>query len=171
MEIWKDIKGYEGIYQISNLGRVKSLERKVNHSKHGKQLINEKILSHGTDNIGRKGVVLCKRGNKKNFRVHQLVAMAFLNHKPNGHILVVDHIDNNPSNNNLSNLQIISCRENNNKDKKKKSSKYRNVYKRKNGKYRVLIYHDKKNNCYGTFKTEEEANIKRKEIINKLKLK
>jgi len=115
MEIFKDIPGYEGIYQVSDLGRVKSL--KFN---------KEKILKPGVNNHGYYTVVLCK-GKRKTINVHQLVAMAFLNHEPCGYNgLIVDHKDNNPLNNRLSNLQLISQRENTSKDKKG-SSKYTGV--------------------------------------------
>ena len=67
MEIWKDIKGYEGLYQVSNMGRIKSL-------KYNK----EKILDYKPDNNGYIRVNLCKNGEKESFYVHRLVAENFL---------------------------------------------------------------------------------------------
>ena len=114
-EVFKDIPGYEGIYQVSNLGRVKSF--RFNKEK----ILKPTVGSHGYYTVG-----LCK-GKRKTISVHQLVAMTFLNHKPDGTTkVVVDHIDNNPLNNRLYNLQLVTNRENTSKDKKG-SSKYRGV--------------------------------------------
>jgi hypothetical protein len=124
-EIFKEIPGYEGVYQVSNLGRVKSLPRKVcNHQ--GCHISKEKILKAG---LSRKylSVVLSDKISSKAFKVHQLVAMAFLNHTRCGMRLVVDHINNNQSDNRLENLQLISSRENSSKDVKNKTSKYTGV--------------------------------------------
>ena len=99
MEIWKPIKNYEGIYEISNLGRVKSLKRIVKKEIHNIN-ISEKILKQ-TLNINKYLMVsLNKNGIKKNVKVHLLVAESFLNHKTDStHKIVVDHIDNNKTNN------------------------------------------------------------------------
>jgi hypothetical protein len=104
-EIWKDVNGYEGKYQISNWGRVKSL----NYRKKGV----EAILKTSTDNKGYHVIKLCKNGAYKTYRVHQLVAMVFLDHQPDGHNLVINHIDNDPSNNYVDNLEIVTVRYNN----------------------------------------------------------
>ena len=127
MEIWKTIEGYEN-YQVSNLGRVKSLERVINRSNNKKQFIRERILKYATSNSGYFFIVINKDKKRKLIYVHKLVAIAFLNHKTRGNKRVIDHIDNNKLNNNLSNLQIISHRENTSKDKKGCSSKYTGVY-------------------------------------------
>jgi hypothetical protein len=111
MENWKDVPDYVGLYKVSNLGRVKSSLHSF-----------KRVLKAGVDGKGYYTVALTKRGEAKTFKVHQLVAMAFLNHKPCGYELVVDHIDNNKLNNNLSNLQLISHQENCTKDRKKKSA-------------------------------------------------
>ena len=92
-EIWKDIPTYEGLYQVSNLGRVKSL-------RFGK----EKILAPSpTDKTGHLMVVLHKNGKRKCAKVHQLVMFAFVGERPEGKVVM--HLDSNPQNNALSNLQ------------------------------------------------------------------
>lgn len=107
-EIFIDVKGYEGYYKVSNLGRVKSLERSVKKRNGVTQSFKERMLKLCVDGTGYMSVAL----TGKSFRVHQLVAVAFLNHKPNGHTLVVDHKDNNKLNNNSSNLAIVTQRAN-----------------------------------------------------------
>lgn len=117
-EIFKDILGYEGYYQVSNLGRVKSLSRLVyNKGTNLTYRIKEKILKTPTNSAGYQLVSFKKNGEKRNYNVACLVAVAFLNHKPKISKLVIDHIDNNPENNHISNLQLITQRENLSKDK------------------------------------------------------
>lgn len=122
-EIWKDVPNYEGLYQVSNYGMVKSLERKASHKNGNFHTVKEKILKQ-TMCKGYLKVTLCKNNKLKNFPIHKLLAVTFLNHVPCGHKLVVDHIDNNQLNNNLDNLQIITSRENLSKDKKNFTSKF-----------------------------------------------
>lgn len=113
MEEWRDIPNAYG-YQVSNYGNV------IRYNDNVRKEVRQ-------TNYGGYYLVSIKYDDKpKNtlIRVHQLVAIVFLNHKPNGHTLVVDHIDNDKLNNKLSNLQIISTRHNSTKDLKNKTSKY-----------------------------------------------
>ena len=128
-EIWKDVPNYEGLYQVSNLGSVKSLQRKIFDKKGNLHYIKkEKILSlinNGNDYFFNS---LSKEYKIKKYFTHQLVAMAFLNHVPNRYKFVVDHIDGNPKNNNLNNLQVVTQSVNIIKANKRKcytSSKYK----------------------------------------------
>lgn len=120
LEVWKDIPGYEGLYQVSNLGRVKSLPRK------GKP--NGCFLKQPLSNKGYHTVNLCVNGICKCQKVHQLVAKSFLNHKPCGMDLVIDHINNIKTDNRVENLQIVTNRYNVSKDMKNKSSIYTGVF-------------------------------------------
>jgi len=156
MEIWKEIKGFED-YEVSNLGRVKSLARIVTTIK-GSRTYKEKILKANTDSTGYMVVTLYKNKKCKTIKVHILVAIAFLNHKPNGHKLVVDHIDNNPLNNKLGNLQIITQRKNTSKDVKGCSSKYTGVsWNKRFKKWRASIGLKGKTKHLGYFTDELEA--------------
>lgn len=153
-EIFKDIPGYEGYYQASNLGNVKSMDRKDCIGR----VINERILKHGVDGGGYLMVVLHKNRKFKIKRVHKLVAMAFLGHKPDGYNLVVDHKNNVRTDNRLGNLQIITNRENISKDMENCSSNYTGVSWNKNSeKWRSYIYINGKQTHLGLFKTELEA--------------
>ena len=101
-EIWKDIKDYEGIYQVSNLGRVKSLK----HSKEGK------ILKGRVTGKGYLSVVLFRNSVRKSNSIHRLVAQAFIPNPANKP--EVNHIDENKLNNDVSNLEWVTSKENSN---------------------------------------------------------
>lgn len=143
MEIWKDIPGYENLYQASTTGNIKSN-------------ITNKILKPG-DTRGYKNVVLTKEKVRKSFRVHQLVAITFLGHKINGMKSIIDHIDDNKSNNHISNLRITDNRTNTNKSKKNKKSKFRGVHQHTCRKWTSQIRIGNKREYLGLFGKEEEA--------------
>tara|TARA_R110001599_G_scaffold72650_1_gene201379 strand:- start:2731 stop:3228 length:498 start_codon:yes stop_codon:yes gene_type:complete len=123
MEIFKDIKGYEGFYQVSNLGNVKSIDRVNNLGR----LLKTKTLKNSKMSSGYFSVRLSRGGRQKTFSIHKLVAIAFLNHKPCSYEIVVDHIDNDKLNNKADNLQLITQRENSSKNRDN-SSGYTGVY-------------------------------------------
>ena len=96
-EIWKDIEDYEGLYQVSNLGKVKSLPKLVNRKNNSKYLTNEKILKPLS--FGYARVIL----SNKSYSVHRLVAEAFI---PNPNNLpIINHKDGNKQNNCIDNLE------------------------------------------------------------------
>ena len=108
-EVWKDIEGYEGLYQVSNMGRVKSLGRDVwkwNHYTHQP----EKILKMGQDRYGYLVVGLYKDKKLKTFKVHRLVAQAFVTNHENKE--TVNHINGNKQDNKANNLEWHSNEEN-----------------------------------------------------------
>ena len=112
VEIWKDIPGYEGIYAVSNFGKVKSLQRTRKGSYGSIRIVYEKILNHKIDKDGYHIVTLSKEGKTKCIGVHRLVAQAFL---PNIYNLpMVNHKDENPSNNFVDNLEWCTAKYNNN---------------------------------------------------------
>ena len=109
MELWKDIQGYEGYYQVSNEGRVKSLERDVEWRGTIRHQ-SERILKESTHNRGYKRVRLCD--GKSNIKlVHRLVAEAFIPN-PNNYPMI-NHKDENPSNNRVENLEWCTAQYNN----------------------------------------------------------
>lgn len=107
-EIWKDIKGYEGLYQVSNLGNVKSLKRKRFNYRLQKIITvnSEKTLKSSLDGKNYLFVTLQNDKSRKNSKLHRLVAEAFI---PNPNNLPqVNHIDGNKHNNNVNNLEWCS---------------------------------------------------------------
>jgi hypothetical protein len=173
MEIWKEVVGYEGYYEVSNFGNIRSLDRCIVNKYEREIFIKGKTLSksigkvtqtyniRGSKNGYRKSyirVFLSKGTDKKNFSVHRLVFEAFV-----GNIdgVMIDHIDNDPLNNRLDNLQVTNNRQNQLKE-----------LIRKNGtdglgtcfdkQYRVWvsrISYKAKTIRLGSFKTREAANF------------
>ena len=114
-EIWKDIENYEGYYQVSNLGNVKSLDREFTQlNKWGKYSKYKKIgkeLKKIIDNDGYYQVSLCKSGSQKEFKIHRLVGIAFIEN--NNNLPIINHIDANKKNNEVSNLEWCTVEFNN----------------------------------------------------------
>ncbi|HAK1315121.1 TPA: HNH endonuclease, partial [Listeria monocytogenes] len=98
MEIWKDVPGYELIYQASNEGNIRTHEEKTTFSsKHGKRRWKQRILKQKQDKGGYKRVSLWKNGNSKDYLVHRIIALTFIPQIPNK--TLINHKDCNPSNN------------------------------------------------------------------------
>ena len=109
MEIWKDIKGFEGLYQVSNFGRVKSVDRLVDGSR-GKRKIKSRIMKEYKNQFGYCMISLSKYGKSKQYSIHRLVAEEFI---PNiSELPQVNHIDGNKENNRADNLEWITNRDN-----------------------------------------------------------
>lgn len=109
MEIWKDIAGYEGLYQVSNEGRVKRIGAYKNQ--HGREWIGNRILKPATKSNGYMFVGLSKNGKVSNKYIHRLVAEAFIPNPLNK--ATVNHKDGNRSNNTVDNLEWATYLENN----------------------------------------------------------
>lgn len=167
METWKNVKGYEGLYQISNKGNVKSLRKwDVN----AKKFINSEHIMKPTNNGNGYLIVSFKvNGQRKNKYIHRLVAEAFIDNPNNENY--VNHKDFNTQNNEVGNLEWCSQKENIKHStinmKKPKSITHSNTgekyisFRASNNTYRVTI--NKRE--YGTFKTLKEAINKRNEIM------
>lgn len=107
-EIWKEIDGYNGMYKVSNIGRVKSVARKDSKGR----FVKERILKLGRDSNGYLQAHLWKEGGQKCFLVHRLVAKAFI---PNPNNLTdINHISEIKADNNINNLEWCDKKYNNN---------------------------------------------------------
>lgn len=102
-EIWKDIEGYEGLYQVSNLGRIKSFIKWNGHKYIKEVRIINPYKNYSDKYYFRSVIKLYKNGEKKDFKVHRLVAQAFIPN-PNDYP-IINHIDGNPLNNKVDNLE------------------------------------------------------------------
>lgn len=161
-EIWKDIKGYEGLYQISNMGRVKSL---LKVTKFGNRLkVNEEMILKPA--LGKRGyyvVSLNHNGKSKTFTIHRLIAEAFIPNPQNKEF--IDHINTIKTDNRIENLRWVTSKENSNNiltlqhssestSKKWKEGCYNN---RNNIHYRKVQQFDKEGNLIATYDSIIEA--------------
>lgn len=167
IEIWKDIKGYEGLYQVSNLGRVKSLLFRNNITAKKRET---PLIMKFTKRSGYYNIVLRNEKGRKSFQIHRLVAQTFIpnpNNKP-----FVNHINFNRLDNNINNLEWCTQKENVQHSicnmKVRKSITHSNTkekyisYRKSRNEYRIII--DKKE--YKSCKTLKEAIKRRNEILN-----
>ena len=113
-EIWKDIRNYEGLYQASSYGRIRSLDGYFEQSHPSGTIYHRlrkgKILKLSKDANGYLHIILHKNGTKKIFRVHQLIAQTFIQNTQNKP--QINHIDGNKENNSVDNLEYCTLSEN-----------------------------------------------------------
>lgn len=174
-EEWKSIKDYEGLYEISNMGKVKSLERKVKSNFNRIVTRKERQLKWYIDSCGYIQIKLCKEGMMKNFLVHHLVWDAFGNKERNGRKLQVDHIDENKKNPIITNLRLATNRQNVSSfilNKKKSGLPTGVVYNptriRQVNKYSAQININGEHKYLGRFPTPELASMAYQQALNTL---
>lgn len=146
-EIWKDIKGYEGLYKVSNYGKIISIRR-------------NKIMGFCLAGSGYEMVQLYKNKKPKPSYIHRLVYENFIGELPNNRKMVIDHVDNNKRNNFYKNLQLITNRRNCSKDqnKNKTSSRFIGVrYRPERNKWSAEIRINGKKKFIGNFDCELAA--------------
>ena len=148
MEIWKSVKGYEGRYEVSSSGLVRSLKYKRGNS--------IKVLAFGCSGGYYNVKLYNNTGVGKTINVHLLMGITFLNHTPNKKTHI-DHIDNDRKNNHLDNIQIISCRENSTKDRVGGTSKYVGVFRSPYNTWTARIMVNGRKKYLGAHKTQEAA--------------
>ena len=135
--IWKDVVGYEGLYQVSNIGIVKGVDRFVNAKGGKKRLAKGKIIKPCIDKDGYLTVTLHKEGIKFPYHIHRLVAMAFLENVEC--LPVVHHINGNNQDNRVENLMWVSVEYNNSENiaRKRKSE---GAFRRNDNKVKIRQY-------------------------------
>lgn len=176
-EVWKDIPRYEGLYQASNLGRIRSCARTIIRKNKIKQQFKGKILSPEDNGNGYLRLILYKNKKKNSEYVHRLVAQAYLKNYSN--TLQVNHINGIKIDNRAENLEMVTTKENMQKaveiglfDKCKEIQR-KNAIKNNLGKYHILANesakkrvakYDKNNNLIQVYNSISEAS--RKNNIN-----
>ena len=158
-EVWMPIIGYEGLYEVSSVGRVKSLKREVRNIGRKPYVIEEKLLKMPKNSRGYNHVRLCKDGISKTKNIHTIVALVFLSHTTCLHNKVIDHINNIKSDNRISNLQVITNRLNTSKDKIRMglSTGVSFCEKKAERKFRSIVLIGKKRVHLGFFESNELA--------------
>ena len=169
-EKWKDIPGYEGFYQASSLGNIRSVNRFVNSINGSLRLLKGRVLVKHKNQKGYFSVCLKVNNKQRTKLVHQLIAKTFLNHKANGNKKVVDHINHDKSDNRIENLRVVSQRENLSNRKNKYTSEYTGVSWCKScNKWVSSIWINGKKKTLGRFKNEIDAHFKYQEKLKELK--
>lgn len=172
-EKWKDVPGYEGYYQVSNLGQVRSLDRECGKMPRGcERRIKGQMLTPHDNGYGYLIVQLKKDGKRKPKYVHRLVAEMFVNNPKCSP--VVDHVDGDRKNNRYDNLRWCTQMENVNfsmdKILKRPSvptkSGHKHIQIVKDGRYLVAIKRKNTPNIYKRFKTLDDAVLFRDEVLN-----
>ena len=106
MENWRAVVGYEGFYEVSDSGLVRSVDRLSHSLKRGVQRIKGRMLKPGIASNGYPSVALCRDGKPRTHNVHAMVAEAFIGPRPEGK--VIDHIDQDRANPKVGNLRYVS---------------------------------------------------------------
>ncbi len=154
-EYFIDIPNYEGLYQISTFGRIKSLKRTVSYNN---KKLEETIKEYHIGSNGYPSCTLNKEGKKKTWAIHQLMGITFYNHKTDNNT-VTNHIDEDKLNPKLNNLEVVSIRYNTQYSKTTEG-----IYER-NNKFEVYIRIEGKKTYLGRFDTKVEAlNIRNKKL-------
>jgi len=169
-EIWKDVVGYEGLYQVSNLGRVYALPKEWKTGRYShKRSHDGKLLSLNISTVGYYKALFSKNGKKRNIDIHQLVAQSFLSHVRCGYKIVVDHINNNKLDNRVENLQLVTQRYNTTKSIIKCSSSYIGVsWVERNKKWRAQISKNNNKVYLGLFNCEIQAHLAYQKALKEL---
>ncbi len=158
LEVWKDVKGYEWLYQISTFARVKSLERRIKNGDTSYMILKERILKASIDSKGYWSVNLSKEGKARAYRVHRLMAEAFIPNPKN--LPMVDHRNGFRHDNRLDNFRWFTNRQNVSQGYLaiKTTSQYTGVcWLTKAKRWMASIYFENKQIGLGWFKTELEA--------------
>jgi hypothetical protein len=164
---WKDIPGYENMYQVSNLGQVRSLKRTRKSKGGSTSIVRQRTLKPTLGSNGYLKVCLSHKNKRKTFCIHKLVAITFMNHEPSGHYQVIDHVNMNKLDNRLQNLRLVTMVENSSFDRG--TSKYTGVcFAKDRDRWQSYWTRGGIRKTVGYFKTQEEAYNARQESLKTL---
>lgn len=166
IEEFRDIVGYEGLYQISNFGRVKSLERCVDNRYGTKSLKKEKILKNVIKNTGYLSIDLYKNNINKNFKIHFLVYVTF-GCMYNSKFFEIDHLNRIRTDNYFKNLILVSKRNNHNNRSNNSKFGVGAIITNYNT-YQSSIRINKKNIHIGNYETKEQASNKYQSVKHQI---
>jgi hypothetical protein len=150
-ETWKNVVGYDGRYMVSSHGRVLSVARTRRRE--------SKLLKPRFNGRGYLCVAIYLEGKRKDITIHKLMSLAFFNIDTNGKDTVVDHIDDDKTNNHISNLRVISQRENSTKSGRGESKYIGVTYCYWTNRWVARITIDRKEVFLGRFKNEKDAGM------------
>ena len=159
-EEWRCVAEYEGLYEVSSLGRIRSLGHTTVDTKNVERSFKGRVLNLSTDSNGYNIKTLYLNRERCAFRLHRLIAQAFIPN-PNG-LPYIDHIDGNKENNNINNLEWVTAQENTERyhSKIESSSKYNKVsFSPSHKKWIAQLLVDGKSIHIGSFDSEEEAHF------------
>ena len=163
MEEFREIPMYNGIYLVSNLGRLKSVRKG-----------NAKILKGSISKKGYRqyGLSCSCKNLSRTYLAHQLVAIVFMNHTPSGNTgLIIDHIDSDKLNNNVTNLRLVTSRFNSVEYRLNRiSSKLYGVVKSNHGTFYSRVWHNNTAVHLGSFNSEIDAHKRSLKYIKDNKL-
>lgn len=159
-EIWKDIPGYEGLYQVSNTGLIRGVERIIKHSTGSPKKIKGMILKKKIIWSGYEQVCLCKINTRKYYSVHRLVLRAFSPHS-NENLLQVNHINGVRNDNRYENLEWCTASENSKHSyrelKRKPTRFWKGIYGAKHPNSIPIVQKDLKGNIIARFDSSATA--------------
>lgn len=153
-EVWENIKGYEGLYQVSNIGRVKAL-RKIVHYNNAQRTQEERIMRPEVIKKGYLRVLLCFKGTQKHQQVHRLVYSAFKGDIPEG--ILINHKDLDKKNNCIDNLELMTNRQNAHHYRRSVGRSLPLGVSKVRNKYKAVIQINKKAIRLGVYDTPEQA--------------
>lgn len=174
IEIWKPIPGFEGYYEVSDHGRIKSLPRRLRGRGTNKRITRIKILRPRVNGSGYLTFMPCINYATKSITIHSVVMLAFIGPRPDG--MQIDHVDYNKKNNCLSNLRYCTPRQNmesvfKNKLRSKVHSKYMGVcWHKMHKRWISSICINGKLNFLGYFNDEYQAHLAYQNALNKIKI-
>lgn len=174
VEVWKDIPSYEGYYQASDFGRIRSLDRTITFKNGVERFYKGKIIKGSVNKGGYRQTSLNKNGECMPLKFSQIVAITFLGHITDGGIHVVDHINGIKTDDNVDNLRVITQRENCSigfrSDRENLKSKYVGVgFAQKSQRWVSKIHYKGVNIRIGCFENELDASMAYQKALSKIK--